>query len=1041
MKNYFETPVVARWVEIMFKSYYGKPCMRFELYGSRGEVNKNVALFKPTEQSSSGSHHSSKAVDGILTATIGEGSCSTTQLENNPWWRVDLEHEYLIKSVSIKNNEDKCCYGRLSDLTVKISVNLKTNFTCASNISLTVAGEHKKVVCEQMRQGRYVEIVNSLRTVLTLCEVEVEAYVSAELRKDPVGLESGLVKNESITASSVLGDGYLPHHGRFNTIIGSGGWCALNNNPNTEYLQIDLEVRYTVKAVYTQGLASGCLPASAQVLTYSLSYSDNGINWAHVMQGSDTKVLPKGSYFFGTEILGRYFRFNPMTWKIHICMRVEMIGQRTYSSPLYRSIPNYALKESSWTTYTAQRSQLFSFGWRTFADKDQFLLINVVPGPKHVTGIVTMADIGGRSVKQYSLSYSYNGINWLDYMENGKVKVFSGVSVKYLSASHNLKRRVMALLLKILVLGVQIEVGLTVELYGCKVCDEQPLGMEDGSIQDSSITASSWKSGLEPYKGRFNGGTGWCANSRSAGEYMQVDFKRVMTISAITMQIVERTLLGWPYSFTLGYSYDGRVFRNYKTQDGKEKTFGFGSIQRPQLKFYLERFVEARKFRVYVKKFYNHLCMRFELHGYKKECFGPVELSLNDAKRLMKASSYLGLGFEPWYGDMRIGDDSLTWCAADTSTQQFLQFDLIFSHRITEISVSGRTADLDTFQQLNDSWVSRYRLQYREEMGDWKYYEYSGTIVEIQGNSGIKTAVSHAINTSLIARYIRILPVQWENWICIRVELRGCKVKDIALEMENGNTEILYDSILGDGTNFPALLGTPSNSWISQYATNPQGRPFLQIGFVTISKHITSFATAVVSDERTWSFYLSYTEEGHVWTNYTENGVLKIFEGNRNKHLVVKHNLRRSLTARAIRLNPITWRSKPAFKVELYGNEVCYEALGLESGLLPNSSFTSNAFIPGYEPWKARVNSPRPWCFISKTDRGLLYIDLLNLSDVTGIANQKDSYGYALEIKISYSLDNVLWRYYTGGNADNIPKVRGSKAEYFTLAEHRAVYV
>lgn len=105
------------------------------------------------------------------------------------------------------------------------------------------------------------------------------------------------------------------------------------------------------------------------------------------------------------------------------------------------------------------------------------------------------------------------------------------------------------------------------------VCDDQPLGMEDGSIQDSFITASSWKGGQEPYKGRFNGPTGWCANLQIAGEYMQVDLTRVMTISAITMQSVQKTLLGWPYSFTIAYSYDGRVFRNYTAQDGNLKVY------------------------------------------------------------------------------------------------------------------------------------------------------------------------------------------------------------------------------------------------------------------------------------------------------------------------------------------------------------------------------------------------------------------------------------------------------------------------------------
>jgi hypothetical protein len=95
----------------------------------------------------------------------------------------------------------------------------------------------------------------------------------------------------------------------------------------------------------------------------------------------------------------------------------------------------------------------------------------------------------------------------------------------------------------------------------------------------------------------------------------------------------------------------------------------------------------------------------------------------------MKASSHLGLGFEPWYGDMRIGDDTQTWCAADTSTKQFLQFDLIGLHRVTKISVSGRTTDFN-MSYLNDSWVSNYKLQYSiTEIDAWQYYEHFGTIV------------------------------------------------------------------------------------------------------------------------------------------------------------------------------------------------------------------------------------------------------------------------------------------------------------------------
>jgi hypothetical protein len=100
--------------------------------------------------------------------------------EDEPWWRVDLENVLLVKSVSLKNNEDPCCINRLSNATVRIRVNLTGFETCGDFFSMTTAGELRKINCRPWRRGRYVEIVNTLRTSLTLCEVEVEAYIPGE---------------------------------------------------------------------------------------------------------------------------------------------------------------------------------------------------------------------------------------------------------------------------------------------------------------------------------------------------------------------------------------------------------------------------------------------------------------------------------------------------------------------------------------------------------------------------------------------------------------------------------------------------------------------------------------------------------------------------------------------------------------------------------------------------------------------------------------------------------------------------------------------
>jgi hypothetical protein len=93
----------------------------------------------------------------------------------------------------------------------------------------------------------------------------------------------------------------------------------------------------------------------------------------------------------------------------------------------------------------------------------------------------------------------------------------------------------------------------------------------------------------------------------------------------------------------------------------------------------------------------------------------------------------------------------------------------------------------------------------------------------------------------------------------------------------------------------------------------------------------------------------------------------------------------------------------------------CNVTLGLQNGFLPNSSMTSNSFGVGFEPWNARLNGPGAWCNEYKDGLGLLYIDLLQLTDVTGIATQgavNISQSATTSIRIFHSLDKMLWRYY-----------------------------
>ena len=80
-----------------------------------------MAFRKHTDQSSysSSSDDSNKAVDGNSNTSSLAGLCSLTNLELNPWWRVDLERIEPVSEVYVVNSGD-CCTNRLNPFEIRV---------------------------------------------------------------------------------------------------------------------------------------------------------------------------------------------------------------------------------------------------------------------------------------------------------------------------------------------------------------------------------------------------------------------------------------------------------------------------------------------------------------------------------------------------------------------------------------------------------------------------------------------------------------------------------------------------------------------------------------------------------------------------------------------------------------------------------------------------------------------------------------------------------------------------------------------------------
>ncbi|XP_032242798.1 fucolectin [Nematostella vectensis] len=142
---------------------------------SKGVSSTNVALHKPASQSSISWYGSAgRAVDGSRNGKYFDGSCSHTNVQFNPWWRVDLRRSFLVRRVFVMNRQD-CCGNALNNFEVRVgdSTYSMSDPTCGTSYSIP-QGQGLTITCRPPLRGRYVTIMlHGQDRVLTLCEVEV----------------------------------------------------------------------------------------------------------------------------------------------------------------------------------------------------------------------------------------------------------------------------------------------------------------------------------------------------------------------------------------------------------------------------------------------------------------------------------------------------------------------------------------------------------------------------------------------------------------------------------------------------------------------------------------------------------------------------------------------------------------------------------------------------------------------------------------------------------------------------------------------------
>ncbi|XP_006009003.1 discoidin, CUB and LCCL domain-containing protein 2 [Latimeria chalumnae] len=153
-----------------------------------------------------------------------------------------------------------------------------------------------------------------------------------------LGMESGVIRNSQITASSVLQ--WHDLSGQLNTwspekarLKKPGPPWAAYITDETQWLQVDLKKEKKVTGIITSG--STMVEYYFYVSTYRVLYSNDGLKWmAYKEVSADQDKVFQGNINSHEEvrnnfippITARYIRINPQQWYQKIAMKVEFLG-------------------------------------------------------------------------------------------------------------------------------------------------------------------------------------------------------------------------------------------------------------------------------------------------------------------------------------------------------------------------------------------------------------------------------------------------------------------------------------------------------------------------------------------------------------------------------------------------------------------------------------------------------------------------------------------------------------------------------------------
>ncbi|KAM6955695.1 coagulation factor V-like [Lycodopsis pacificus] len=307
----------------------------------------------------------------------------------------------------------------------------------------------------------------------------------------PLGLESGSVKDDQITANNTRGY-WEPHLARLNN---NGKFNTWSTEQNKSWIQVDFQRPVVLSQVATQGARQ--LFQTQFVVKYSISYSTDRRKWSFykgdsrdlrkVFTGNQEAFETKKNTFF-PPVIGRFIRLHPIDWYNKATVRMEFYGCELDGCSVPLGVESRLIEDHR-ITASSSASSWYSGPWKPslarlnkqgavnawqakHRDMNQWLQVEL-PQIKKITGIITQ---GAKSlgkemyVMSYTLQYSNNGVHWRQYTDDESVpfKTFLGNTNNNDHVKNYIYPPIFSRFIRIIPRSWQNSITMRIELLGCE---------------------------------------------------------------------------------------------------------------------------------------------------------------------------------------------------------------------------------------------------------------------------------------------------------------------------------------------------------------------------------------------------------------------------------------------------------------------------------------------------------------------------------------------------------------------------------------------